>query len=83
MGSMSARKASITIPKELELDLRHLAQKEHRTLSGLLQEAAKLYLGIRQFEELQKELSLKALSLNIKTEDDVDKIIHKLRKKKK
>lgn len=85
MGSMkssNAKKASITLPGELERDLKKLAQKEHRTLSGVIQEASRYYLNVRKFDVLQRELSIKAMKSGIKSEDDVEKLLEEIRASK-
>lgn len=79
MKSSQAKKASITLPEALESGLKELAVKEKRSLSGILQEAARYYLNVREWEALQRELSLKAARLKIRSEDDVDRMIHELR----
>jgi metal-responsive CopG/Arc/MetJ family transcriptional regulator len=82
MESSYAIKASITLPKNLEAQLRRIAKKEHRSLSGLLQEAARSYLNIRRWEELQRDFALRAARLGLRTEDDVNDQIHDLRVKR-
>lgn len=79
MKSSQAKKTSITLPEKLEEELRDQAETEHRTLSGILQEAARYYLNIRKWESLQQELSLKARVMGIKNEDDVDRLVHESR----
>jgi predicted transcriptional regulator len=79
MKSSHAKKASITLPDALESELQKRAKKEHRTLSGMLQETARFYLTTKRFEELQEELALKAASLGIRTEEEVDRLIHESR----
>ena len=76
----NALKASITLPRELQLGLAEIAKKEHRSLSGVVQEAARLYLRTRQFDDLQRELSLLASANGVKSGDDVLKIIEELRR---
>ncbi|MBI2982240.1 MAG: CopG family transcriptional regulator [Deltaproteobacteria bacterium] len=80
MKSSQARKTSITLPEGLEEELKARAETEHRTLSGLLQEAARFYLQTKKWEALQRELSLKAKAVGIRTEEDVDRLIHQLRR---
>ncbi|MBI2982003.1 MAG: ribbon-helix-helix protein, CopG family [Deltaproteobacteria bacterium] len=80
MKSSQARKTSITLPERLEEELKARAETEHRTLSGLLQEAARFYLQTKKWEALQRELSLKAKAMGIRTEEDVDRLIHQLRR---
>jgi hypothetical protein len=76
----NAKKASITLPPELEVELRKRAKSKNRGLSEILQEASRFYLKIKQFEELQEKLSSNARSKGIIDENDVDNLVHKSRK---
>lgn len=77
----NAKKASITLPADLEASLKRQAQKEHRTLSGIVQEASRYYLTIRAFETAQQKLAFQARRLGITTEEQVDELIHEIRRK--
>lgn len=79
MKSSQARKTSITLPERLEGELRVQAEAEHRTLSGILQEAARFYLNIRKWESFQQELAPKARAMGIKTEEEVNRLVHESR----
>lgn len=80
MKSSLAHKASITLPEKLAKALRQRARRENRTLSGVLQEAARYYLDMKQYEELQQEMALKAPRLGLQSDDDVDEMIHAQRR---
>lgn len=80
MKSSLSRKTSITLPGKLEDELRVQADAEHRTLSGILQEAARVYLNVKRWEHLQRELAPKARRLDIRDEEDVNRLIHRLRR---
>ncbi len=80
MKSSGAKKASITFPPELERALRKRAKKEHRTMSGLVQEATRHYLSVKEFEELQREFSLEAARIGIRSEEDLNEAIHSTRR---
>lgn len=82
MKSSSAKKASITLPPDLERDLRLRAKKERRTLSGVIQEASRYYIQLKKYEDIQRDLSLRAADSGWVTEDDVDQAVHEVRKKK-
>lgn len=82
MKSSQARKTSITLPEGLEAELKVQAEAEHRTLSGILQEAARMYLAQREFQSLQKELAIKARKMGIRTEEDVDRLVHEFRRER-
>ena len=82
MGSMkssNSKKLSITLPQGLNQGLKAYAKKKQSTVSGVLQEAARYYLKIRQYETFQDELSAKARTLGIFEENDVGKLIKKIR----
>jgi metal-responsive CopG/Arc/MetJ family transcriptional regulator len=76
---MSTEKTSITLPEALAKKLRKLAKSEHRSLSGVLQEAARYYLRSRQWETLQEQFSFAAARADIHSEDDVGALITKYR----
>ncbi len=80
MKSSIAKKASITLPEALEEELRAQAEAERRTLSGIVQEAARFYLNIKKWEALQQELMPKGRKMGIRTEADADRLVHGLRK---
>ncbi len=50
----AAKKLSITLPSDLEKELSKRAKEEHRTMSGVIQESAKLYLRTKTVEETAK-----------------------------
>ncbi len=79
MKSYLAKKTSITLPPKLERELQSQAKSEQKSLSGILQEAARYYLNIKKWESLQQELALKARYMGIQSEKDVDRLIHELR----
>ncbi|MFA4874804.1 MAG: ribbon-helix-helix protein, CopG family [bacterium] len=80
MKSSLAKKTSITLPEQLEEELRAQAEAEKRTLSGIVQEAARFYLNIKKWEALQHELVPKARKMGIRSEEDVNRLVHGLRK---
>jgi len=79
MKSSHAKKASITLPAALEGDLKKLAKRENRTLSGLIQEAARHYLNLRRYEELQRELAVVARRRGIYNEEHVQRLLEAYR----
>lgn len=80
MKYSGAKKASITLPQELERALRQRAKKEQRTISGLVQEATRHYLSIKEFEELQREVALQAARIGLRSEEDVNEAVHAVRR---
>jgi hypothetical protein len=73
-------KSNISLPPDLEVELRKRAKIDKISLSCILQEASKFYLKTKTFEELQQKLSLKAHLLGIMDENDVDNFVHKSKK---
>jgi metal-responsive CopG/Arc/MetJ family transcriptional regulator len=80
MKSSPAKKASISLPASLERELKRIAGKEHRTLSGVLQEAARYYISARRFEELQREVSLAAARHGVRSDEELDELVHAARR---
>ena len=74
----SSTKLSITLPSDLCVRMRKIAKKEHRTLSGVLQECARYYLLLREWEEIQRNVSRRAVELRLHDEDAVDDLIHSI-----
>jgi hypothetical protein len=58
-----------------------LAEKEGMTRSELLRVAAREYIRSRTWVELRKKGVKTALKFGIKTESDVDRVIHEMRRK--
>lgn len=77
-----AEKTSITLPAALAKQLRSLAKQEHRSLSGVLQEAARYYLRVRQWESLQASFSVAATRGGLRVEEDVEALLASYRKKR-
>lgn len=75
MSEGESKKVSITIPSDLLSKLKQLSGREHRSLSGVLQEAARYYVRIREFEDLQLILSKRARELGILDEDDLEELL--------
>lgn len=79
MKSSYAKKLSVTVPADLEEELQKAAKREHRTLSGVIHEAARFYLSVKEWEDLQRKVALKAATKGIRTEEDVDSLVHEMR----
>lgn len=71
---------SISLPKALEQDLIKEARQEHRTKSGVIQEAIRYYLESRRWKKLQREIAERARLAGIVSEDDVERIIDEIRR---
>lgn len=71
---------TISLPPKLVREAERTAKEEHRTKSELVREALRLYLEDQQWRKLQKHTALKAQALGIRTEEDVDRLVHAVRK---
>lgn len=71
---------TISLPPTLVQEAERTAKEEHRTKSELVREALRLYLEDQQWRKLQKKTALKAQALGIRTEEDVDRLVHAVRK---
>ncbi len=80
---MNTQTINISLPKNLLEDIDKRAQQESRSRSEFLREAARVYLRrISSWDEIYKLGSKTAKKFGIKTEDDVDRIIHDFRQGK-
>lgn len=70
---------SISLPLLLEKELEKEAKAEHRTKSGLIQEAIRYYLENKRWKKLQRETAERARQLGIRSEDDVEDLIDSIR----
>ena len=74
---------SVTIPPEMLHKAERLAKKEHRTMSELVREALRHYERNQIWEEIEQYGRQSAARAGIKTEEDVVKAIHDLRRKRR
>lgn len=70
---------SISLPASLDKELSREAKREHRTKSGLIQEAIRFFLESRKWKLLQHDISLRASRLGIGSDDDIEKLIDEIR----
>ncbi|MGB4782551.1 CopG family ribbon-helix-helix protein [Candidatus Methylomirabilis sp.] len=71
---------TISLPPKLVREAERTAKEEHRTKSELVREALRLYLEDQQWRTLQRKTALQAQALGIRTEEDVDRLVHAIRK---
>ncbi len=71
---------TISLPPKLVKEAEQVAKEENRTRSELVREALRRYLEERRWRKLQRASAGKARALGITTEDDVDRLIHDLRR---
>ena len=78
---MNTQTINISLPRTLLKEIDERAQRESRSRSELLREAARVYLRrISSWDEIYKLGRKTAKKLGIKSEADVDRIIHDYRR---
>ena len=75
-----SRTWTVSLPPELVREAERAAKAERRTRSELVREALRFYLEERQWRKLQRKTALRAQVLGIGTEEDVDRLVHEVRK---
>ncbi len=76
----TTRTWTVSLPPQLEREAERTAREEHRSKSDILREALRFYLEERRWRKLQRQTATRAQALGIRTEDDVDQLIHDIRK---
>lgn len=71
---------TISLPPKLLREAERTAKEENRTKSELVREALRLYLEGQQWRKLQRKTALQAQALGIRTEEDVNQLVHAVRK---
>ena len=77
----SSKVLSISVPPSLWDEIGVVAKKEKMTRSELLRIAARDYIRSRRWSELREKGARTAAKYGVKSESDVDRILHKLRGK--
>ena len=72
---------TITLSPQLARETERIAREEHCSKSELVRAALPVYLQERRWKKLQEETAARARAdlLGIRTEGDVDNLIHELR----
>ncbi len=70
---------SISLPSSLDRELAKEAKNEHRTKSGMIQEAIRFYLESKRWKKLQQDISLRANRLGIHSEEDIERLVDEIR----
>ena len=71
---------TVSLPPRLIKEAERVAKEEDRTRSELVREALRMYIEERRWRKLQRQTAIKAQALGIKTEEDVDRLVHSVRK---
>lgn len=75
--------ASFSLPSEVWKHTQEIAKAEKRTRSEVVREALEKYYVMKQWENLQEVGARQAKRLGIRNEDDVDRLVHEYRGKRK
>ncbi|MGH7966349.1 MAG: ribbon-helix-helix protein, CopG family [Candidatus Binatia bacterium] len=75
----ATRTWTVSLPSQLSREAERTAQEEHRTKSEIVREALRFYLKERRWRKLQQQTALQAQALGIRTEEDVDRLVHEIR----
>ena len=79
MGNKSSV-TSVSFPTSLSEEIEKVAEKEHKTKSGVIQDAVRQYLELRKWQKAQSKLSAIARKIGISNDDDIEVVIDGTRK---
>ena len=71
---------TISLPPGIVREAERTAKEENRTKSELVREALRMYLEERRWRKLQQKTALRAQALGIRTEEQVDQLVHAVRR---
>ena len=73
---------SFAFPKEMVKKIQDMAKEEGKTKSRLVRDAITRYIQEKKWRNLQRKTALKARTLGISSEQDVDRLVHQYRRNK-
>lgn len=73
---------TISVPPEMEAQIRELMRLEGRTRSELLREALRCYVRDREWRDLTQYGRRKAVEAGITSEEQVNELIHDQRRRR-
>lgn len=76
----TTRTWTVSLPPSLVREAERAARQERRTKSELVREALRFYLEEQRWRKLQRRTALQAQALGIRTEEDVNRIVHEGRR---
>ncbi|MDQ7818928.1 MAG: ribbon-helix-helix protein, CopG family [Armatimonadota bacterium] len=76
----TTRTWTVSLPPSLVREAERAARQERRTKSELVREALRFYLEEQRWRKLQRRTNLQAQALGIRTEEDVNRIVHEVRR---
>ena len=71
---------TVSLPVSLLREAERTARAENLSKSQLVREALRLYLRERRWRKLQSTTARQAEALGIRTEADIDQLVHAVRK---
>lgn len=71
---------TVSLPPKLVREAERVAREEDRTKSELVREALRLYLEEQRWRKLQRKVRVRARALGITREEEVDRLVHELRR---
>lgn len=75
-----AATTSISLPVPLSRELEKEARIEHRTKSGMIQEAIRYYLENKRWKKLQRDIAERARRAGVVSEDDIEDLVDEIRR---
>ena len=70
---------SFTFPSEMVKEIKGLAKKERKTRSQLARDALLQYMQTKKWHDIQRKMAIRARTLGITSEADVERIVHEYR----
>jgi CopG family transcriptional regulator/antitoxin EndoAI len=72
---------TLSLPPEMVKEVERLTKEEKRTKSELFREALRKYINDRRWQQVRQWGMKTAQGIGISTEEEVDELIHKHRRK--
>ena len=70
---------SFTFPSEMIKEIKELAKKERKTRSQLARDALLQYMQVKRWRDIQRKMAIRARTLGITSEADVESLVHEFR----
>ncbi|MCK4649402.1 ribbon-helix-helix protein, CopG family [bacterium] len=70
---------SFTFPSGMIKEIKELAKKERKTRSQLARDALLQYMQTKKWHDIQRKMAIRARTLGITSEADVERIVHEHR----
>ena len=70
---------SFTFPSDMIKEIKELAKKERKTKSQLARDALLQYMQVKRWRDIQRKMAIRARTLGITSEADVESLVHEFR----